>query len=140
VRGGQTLALSIKVPIAVSHDSKDGNYYSNNETDSEQVVRMAQGNSGYSPNNFTITLGKPVKWIINSTAPYTCSSSILMPAYGINKSLTSGENIITFTPTAAGTIPFSCSMGMYRGSFTVVAGGDAKNNVKNIVPAWGANN
>jgi Uncharacterized conserved protein len=141
VRGGQTLALSVKVPIAVSHDSKDGNYYSNNENASEQIIRMTQGNNGYSPNNFTVTLGKPVKWIINSTAPYTCSSSVLMPAYGINKSLTSGENIITFTPTAAGVIPFSCSMGMYRGQFVVVSDATGNGNaIKNKVPAWDVNN
>ena len=30
-----------------------------------------------------------------------------------------GENVITFTPTKAGPIPFSCSMGMYRGVINV---------------------
>jgi uncharacterized protein len=140
INGGRTLALSVKVPIAISRHTDDNNYLNNNESSSEQIIRMTQGNNGYSPNNFTVTLGRPVKWIINSTAPYTCSSSVLMPAYGINKTLTSGENIITFTPTAVGTIPFSCSMGMYRGSFTVVTGDNTNNNIKNIVPAWGENN
>jgi plastocyanin domain-containing protein len=31
-----------------------------------------------------------------------------------------GENIIEFTPTEIGNIPFSCSMGMYTGTITVV--------------------
>lgn len=82
-------------------------------------LRMIQDARGYSPNVFTIKKGKPVKWIINSTA-ISCASYLIMPKYGISQSLRSGENIITFTPTEVGEIPFSCSMGMYRGKFIVV--------------------
>lgn len=85
-----------------------------------QEIRMTQSARGYSPNKFTVTKGKKVRWIVNSTNPYTCASSLIMPKYNINRDLNSGENIIEFTPTEIGTIPFSCSMGMYRGSFQVV--------------------
>ena len=88
-----------------------------------QEVRMTQGNNGYSPNSFTIKKGQRVKWIINSTSPYSCASSILLSKYGISQSLKPGENIIEFTPTETGQVPFSCSMGMYRGVFNVVDGG-----------------
>lgn len=84
-----------------------------------QEVRMTQSGGGYSPNTFTVEKGRPVKWIINSTSSFSCSSSIVMPKYGIRKSLKSGDNVIMFTPTETGEIPFSCSMGMYRGTFTV---------------------
>lgn len=85
-----------------------------------QEIRMTQKNNGYSPNVLTVEKGRPVKWIIDSTAPFSCAASIIMPKYKINKILTSGQNIITFTPTEVGEIPFSCSMGMYRGKFIVV--------------------
>ncbi len=85
-----------------------------------QEIQMTQSARGYSPNTFTITKGKKVRWIINSTSPYSCASSIILPKYGIERDLKSGENIIEFTPTEIGNIPFSCSMGMYRGSFQVV--------------------
>ena len=85
-----------------------------------QEIRMTQSARGYSPNNFTIKKGTKVRWIIHSTSPYTCASSLIVPKYNIERDLTSGENIIEFTPTQSGTIPFSCSMGMYRGSFQVV--------------------
>ncbi len=85
-----------------------------------QEIRMTQSGRGYSPGKFTIQKGKKVRWIINSTSPYSCASSIIVPKYGIERDLKSGENIIEFTPTELGTIPFSCSMGMYRGSFQVV--------------------
>ena len=85
-----------------------------------QEVRMTQNGNGYSPDTFTIEQGRPVKWIINSTSAFSCASSLVMPKYGISKGLRSGENIIQFTPTEVGEIPFSCSMGMYRGKFIVV--------------------
>ena len=94
-----------------------GNAVTNNQA---QEVRMNQDASGYKPNYFTVKKGQLVRWIINSTNPYTCASSLVVPSYGISRSLTKGENVIEFTPTQAGEIPFSCSMGMYRGKFVVV--------------------
>lgn len=84
-----------------------------------QIIRMTQRNAGYSPNSFTVRKGIPVKWIITSEAPYSCAASINMPSMRIQQSLQSGENIIQFTPTQTGRLPFSCAMGMYRGEFNV---------------------
>ena len=84
-----------------------------------QVVRMTEGNRGYSPNQFSIKKGVPVKWIIDAQAPYSCASTIVIPQLGITKTLEAGENTIEFTPSETGDLPFSCSMGMYTGSFSV---------------------
>ena len=85
-----------------------------------QVVRMKETGSGYSPNNFTIKLGIPVKWVIDAQAPFSCASSLVMQKFNIRKNLVKGENIIEFTPKETGRIPFSCSMGMYTGVFNVI--------------------
>lgn len=87
-----------------------------------QEVRMIQDSSGYSPNKFTIKKGVPVKWIVTSKDVYTCAASIVSQQLGIRKGLELGENIFEFTPTETGTIRFSCTMGMYTGSFNVVDG------------------
>jgi uncharacterized protein len=84
-----------------------------------QVVRMEQKGNGYFPNQFTVQAGVPVRWIINSTNSYTCASSLIASKIGVRKNLAAGENVIEFTPKAEGQIPFSCSMGMYRGVFKV---------------------
>ncbi|KKQ40096.1 MAG: Heavy metal transport/detoxification protein [Candidatus Moranbacteria bacterium GW2011_GWC2_37_73] len=76
--------------------------------------------SGYSPNKFTIKKGVPVKWVIDAQAPYSCASSLVVSSLKIQKTLKAGENVIEFTPKETGKIPFSCSMGMYTGAFTVV--------------------
>ncbi|OGM80512.1 hypothetical protein A2366_01810 [Candidatus Woesebacteria bacterium RIFOXYB1_FULL_33_9] len=85
-----------------------------------QVVKMTQKTNGYTPNKFTIKKGVPVRWIITSESIYSCASSIVSQQLGIRSSLKLGENIFEFTPKEAGTIRFSCSMGMYTGSFVVV--------------------
>jgi len=84
-----------------------------------QIVHMVEGNSGYSPNSFSIKKGVPVKWIIDAQAPYSCASALIVPKYKIRAFLKSGKNIIEFTPNKIGKIPFSCSMGMYTGVFNV---------------------
>lgn len=89
------------------------------ETATVQEIRMTQDFDGYTPNILTVQKGKTVKWIITSKTAFSCASSIVMPKFGISRSLKKGENIITFTPTETGVIPFSCSMGMYTGKFIV---------------------
>lgn len=88
--------------------------------DGVQIVNMAETNRGYSPNSFTIKKGVPVRWVIDAQAPYSCASALIVPKYKIRAFLKAGENIVEFTPTETGIIPFSCSMGMYTGSFKVV--------------------
>jgi plastocyanin domain-containing protein len=105
-----------------------------------QVVAMTQGASGYSPNRFTIKKGIPVRWVINSEEPYSCAASIVVPKLGIRQKLEVGENIIEFNPTEAGTLKFSCSMGMYTGVFNVVdekGGGATKAELRGVAKSGG---
>lgn len=84
-----------------------------------QVITMTQSASGYSPATMRVKVGIPVQWVVTSESSFTCASTIVAPSLGINADLKKGQNVFTFTPTEKGTIPFSCSMGMYRGSFIV---------------------
>ena len=89
--------------------------------DGVQIVSMTETSRGYTPNDFTIIKGMPVRWVITANAPYSCASGLIVPSLNIEKQLTPGENTIEFTPSNVGSIPFSCSMGMYTGNFNVVA-------------------
>lgn len=84
-----------------------------------QVITMTQSGSGYSPSTLRVKQDVPVRWVITSESSFSCASSLVVPSLNIKKNLKKGENIIEFTPTEKGTIPFSCSMGMYRGSIIV---------------------
>ena len=88
-----------------------------------QVVSMVEKSNGYSPSTFTIKKGIPVRWEIDALDPYSCASSLVLSKMGIRKNLVAGKNVIEFTPTETGKLSFSCFMGMYTGSFTVVEDG-----------------
>lgn len=85
-----------------------------------QIVRIIQKGDGYFPNQITVKKGQPVKLIVDSEESYSCAASLSIPKVGIRKTLKPGENVFEFTPDKEGNIPFSCSMGMYRGVITVV--------------------
>ena len=122
IGNGYTL-LSASLAFAGSTDEKQlsGDFSDPNVKleNGVQVVKMTETNRGYSPNSFKIKKDVPVKWVINAQDQYSCAASLIMPKLGINKSLKIGENVIEFTPTEIGKLPFSCSMGMYTGAFIV---------------------
>lgn len=88
--------------------------------DGFQIVRMAETSRGYQPSSLSVRKGVPVRWIIDARDPYSCAASLVVPKIGVERVLSPGENVIEFTPKSIGTIPFSCSMGMYTGKFIVV--------------------
>lgn len=91
-----------------------------------QIIRMTQDARGYNPNAFIVTKDIPVRWIIDSIDPNTCAASIYADKIGVKTLLHPGENVIEFTPKDAGTIRFTCSMGMFAGTITVVENGNPK--------------
>jgi len=85
-----------------------------------QTISMSIGASGYSPNSFTLRAGEPTRWTVDATNASGCQMAIVSSSLGINKSLSTGENVIEFTaPIEPGTYQFSCPMGMYAGSLTL---------------------
>ncbi|OGE43529.1 hypothetical protein A3A53_02755 [Candidatus Daviesbacteria bacterium RIFCSPLOWO2_01_FULL_39_23] len=114
---GLNLLSPLNVTATASSDTADPNVTLENGV---QVAKMVQNASGYSPNTLTVKKGIPVKWVITSKDVNTCASSLVSSSLKIRKGLSLGENIIEFTPTETGVLKFSCSMGMYRGSFNVI--------------------
>lgn len=84
-----------------------------------QTVYTTLESGSYPP--IAVQAGIPVHWVITAQKGSLngCNSSIIIPAYGIEKALAEGENIIEFIPTQSGIIPFSCWMGMIRSRITV---------------------
>lgn len=87
----------------------------------QQVMNMTVESAGYAPNTFTLRKGVPTRWVINAQDAQGCLSVLVSQKLGIQKLLARGQNVIEFTPQETGSIPFSCSMGMYRGTIDVVA-------------------
>ena len=70
----------------------------------------------------TVQAGIPVEWTIyaDESKLTGCNNEIIVPAYGLDVPLQAGENIVEFTPTQTGVVPYTCWMGMIRSSIYVV--------------------
>lgn len=89
--------------------------------DGVQEVSMKVTSYGYEPSNIVLKAGTPVRWKIDGSAAIGCTSIMTIPSLNISQALNQGENIIEFTaPSTPGPLAFMCSMGMVRGSFTVI--------------------
>lgn len=88
--------------------------------DGVQTVTTEFKNGYYVP--FVVQAGIPVKWTIRVTADELngCNNPVTIPSYGIRKELIPGDNLVEFTPAKAGTIGYTCWMGMIRSKITVV--------------------
>ncbi len=88
--------------------------------DGVQNVEINLTARGYAP--ITVKKGVPVRWNIKAAKGTLtgCNNAIQIPTLGIEKELAVGDNIIEFTPTETGTIPYFCWMGMIESEITVV--------------------
>lgn len=84
-----------------------------------QTIRTRITASGFDPATIKLKKGIPVKWIISTEQTGGCTSRIIIPSLNISKDIAIGDNVVYFTPKEDGAIPFSCWMGMVRGSFVV---------------------
>lgn len=101
------------------------------DTDAEIVDGVQVISSTLQPGrypNITVQAGIPVKWVIDAPEGSIngCNNRILIQDYGIEYTFHTGENVIEFTPANAGTVRYSCWMGMIRGNIFVTdeTGGD----------------
>ena len=89
-------------------------------TQAFQVIYMNVTVQGWQPDTFTLKKGIPVKWVIDGQEITGCNKAIQVPKLGLQFDIKKGQQTIEFTPTEAGTIPWSCWMGMIQGRFNVV--------------------
>jgi len=84
----------------------------------QEVTLFVQGGNYY-PNPIRVKKGIPVRLVADMNSVAGCSRSIIIPEFGVRKTVSAGDNLIEFTPGISGTFDFSCSMGMYRGTIVV---------------------
>ncbi len=104
--------------LAISNNPADSGTQTSNGP-GYQVINMDVVGTGYSPNSFVLKTGVPVKWVINGKEVTGCNGGIIVPAYNLDFKIKKGIQTIEFTPTKAGTINWSCWMGMIPGQFIV---------------------
>ena len=88
--------------------------------DGGQLLTTYQGAEGYSPASVTIYAGIPTEWTIQSSTVDTCAASLVIPAWNTGAQLRLGPNKFSLPALPVGVIHYTCSMGMYSGSISVV--------------------
>ncbi len=89
-------------------------------SDGVQTVRMTQGPGGYVPADTVLYAGMPTTWLIEGTSQFDCSAALRVPDLGVSVNLAEGENTVQLPAMDAGTVHFTCAMGMYSGNLLVV--------------------
>ena len=88
-------------------------------TAGEQAVQLSFQNGNYYPQVIRVKQNIPVKMVVDLNTVKGCMRTVIIPKFGVRKSVTSTDNIITFTPTEKGEFGFSCGMGMGTGKIIV---------------------
>ena len=89
-------------------------------SDGMQALTTFQDAAGYSPADVSIYAGTPTRWTIESSTTSTCAAFLVVPDLGIQVRLHEGSNTIDLPALQAGTLAYSCSMGLYGGRITIV--------------------
>lgn len=90
------------------------------ETAGYQDLRTYQEVDGYLPANAVIAAGIPTRWTIESASSRSCAAFLVVPDLGIEVTLQKGDNVIELPAMNPGTLAYTCSMGMYGGTITIV--------------------
>lgn len=84
----------------------------------QEVVITVKG--GYSPAVIEVAKGQPVQLSFYRDEENSCSEELLLPDFNIRRDLPAFQTtLVELLPQQAGTFPFTCGMGMLRGSLVV---------------------
>lgn len=77
--------------------------------------------NGYKSSADTLKVGVPVKLTLRTNGVKSCARAFTIPTLNISRILPeTGTVTLEFTPTKTGLLTYTCSMGMYSGSFNVI--------------------
>jgi uncharacterized protein len=86
-----------------------------------QQVTINVTSRGYKSDVNTLKVGVPVKLTLITNGVAGCSRAFTIPDFNLFKLLPqTGTEAVEFTPEKIGLLTYTCSMGMYSGSFNVI--------------------
>jgi uncharacterized protein len=96
-----------------------------NESSAPLIAQEAEitiDDTGYTPRNFSVKAGEEVTLRLTNNDSNNCAQSFTIPQLGVQSVVPMGTSkTVSFTaPDKPGTLSFMCSMGMYRGTISVI--------------------
>ncbi len=85
-----------------------------------RTVKIRVDKDGFSPSSIEVEAGHKLNLVFNRADKNNCGNVVVFPSLKIRKTLPIKKDVIvSFTPTRAGAVTFTCGMGMYKGSIVV---------------------
>jgi plastocyanin domain-containing protein len=85
-----------------------------------QKATVTVANGTYNPATINVAKGKPVELTFKLGDRPGCGTVLVIKDLKVNKELQVGKSeVVKFTPTKAGSIGFTCGMGMFKGTIVV---------------------
>ncbi|MBO6939512.1 MAG: cupredoxin domain-containing protein [Deltaproteobacteria bacterium] len=111
------LALTLAVSFACGAEEEAASAQSSDEG---TRIAIEVGSHGYTPASVTAEAGKPLTMVFERTTDEGCGDVLVIPSQDIRRDLPLNEEVaVTFTPTEAGELRFTCGMDMYDGAIVV---------------------
>lgn len=83
-------------------------------------VATVNVDGGYHPSTIQVKKGTPVELTFKGGKNIGCGGTVVFKSLKISKEVATGKSVaIKFTPKEAGEIPFTCGMGMMKGTVIV---------------------
>lgn len=112
-------AKNIATTVGVKPPAADGSTVATS-TDGKQTAVITVSPGNYSPGNVLVKADVPTTLIFRSENAAGCERALVIPALGVEQVLPAdGDTVIDAGKLDAGTIEYSCAMGMYSGRITV---------------------
>ena len=88
-----------------------------------RTVKIKIDENGFSPSSIDAETGHKLNLVFNRAGRDNCGNVVVFPKLKVRKNLPVGKDVIvSFTPTEAGQITFSCGTGKHKGSIIVSEG------------------
>ena len=111
------LALTFVLALACGGEEESAAAQSSGEA---TRVSIEVGSHGYTPASVSAETGKPLTLVFERTSDEGCGDVLVIPSQDIRRDLPLDEEVaITFTPSEAGELRFTCGMDMYDGTIVV---------------------
>lgn len=113
------VSFLVALSAAPAAHAQDHDHSTRQATAKPQVVKLSVDDDGYVVTPATVTKGVPVRMEVDLDKVTGCARTVVIRAFGVEKTVDEEDNVIEFTPDKSGEIAIACGMDMVKGSFTV---------------------
>ena len=112
--------FALAIAAGCGDDTEDTTAATGSESTDAHRVEVTVNASGYEPSEVQAMAGHPLTMVFTRTSDEGCGNELVIAEADIERDLPLNEPVeVTFTPSEAGELRFTCGMNMYDGKIVV---------------------